>query len=163
MAHFSVGGRQQWCTNPKPLAHKSITAVAHLEVNSGCFWWCWWTDFRSAVFTSTRKLPRVLSMALGTGQERLKQQCGYDLPFDVISSWINDTSDSKIQIHCSCWGTRSWGGSEGTVRKRTGRRQELNWTFRHRYVLGVERAKYSIKGQESDWIQLFLGGEQRTS
>lgn len=63
---FPVCGRQPWFTNPKPPTHKSITAVARLEVNSRRFWRCPWTDLRSSVLISTTELPGVLSTALGT-------------------------------------------------------------------------------------------------
>lgn len=55
-----------WFTNPKPPTHKSITEVARLEVNSRCFWRCWWNDLRSSVLISTTELPSVLSTALGS-------------------------------------------------------------------------------------------------
>lgn len=63
---FPVCGRQPCFTNPKPPTHKSITEVAHLEVNSSCFWRCRWNDLRSSVLISTTDFPSVLSTALGT-------------------------------------------------------------------------------------------------
>lgn len=54
-------------------------------------------------------------------------------PPDVTSSWINDACDSKSKS-TSAAGVLGLEVAQGGL----GRRQELSWTFRRRYVLGVK-------------------------